>query len=99
MAGVLPATHSMPLLCATFKSAPGGFLTRSGGAHRQTTGKNKGPVFRLSALFYLMSGGSYTRMGAPLPSALRRFTSEFGMGQVGPPRYCRQTNSFSNAEL
>lgn len=30
-----------------------------------------------------------------LPLALRRFTSEFGMGQVGPPRSCRQANWFS----
>ncbi len=44
----------------------------------------------------LMSGSSLLSHGGDptLPSALQRFTAEFGMGSVGPPRYCRQTNSF-----
>ena len=34
---------------------------------------------------------SYSRMGTPtLPSALKRFTAEFGMDQVVPLRYGRQ---------
>ena len=42
-----------------------------------------------------MPGSSLLSHGGDptLPSALRRFTSEFGMGQVGPPRYRRQANS------
>ncbi|WP_217807458.1 hypothetical protein, partial [Salmonella enterica] len=31
--------------------------------HRQTTDKTKGPVFRLSLLFYLMSGSSLLSHG------------------------------------
>ncbi len=64
--------------------------------HRQTTDKTKGPVFRLSLSFYLMPGSSPTlAWGDPtLPSALRRFTSEFGMGSGGttallpPGKFC-----------
>ena len=38
---------------------------------------------------------TYFHMGNPtLSSALSRFTAEFGMDQVGPTRYCRQTNWF-----
>ncbi len=54
-------------------------------AHRQTTDKTKGPVFRLSLLF-LFDVWQFPTLawGDPtLPSALRRFTSEFGMGSGG----------------
>ncbi len=50
-------------------------------AHRQTTDKTKGPVFRLSLSLLFDAGSSLLAWGDPtLPSALRRFTSEFGMG-------------------
>ena len=54
-------------------------------AHRQTTDKTKGPVFRQGPSFYLMPGSSLLSHGGDptLPSALRRFTSEFGMGSGG----------------
>ena len=54
-------------------------------AHRQTTDKTKGPVFRLS-LSLLFDAWQFPTLawGDPtLPSALRRFTSEFGMGSGG----------------
>ncbi len=45
--------------------------------------KTKSSVFRLSFLL-LMPAVPYSHMGDPtLPSALRRFTSEFGMGSGG----------------
>ncbi len=64
--------------------------------HRQTSNKTKGPVFRLSLMFYLMPWQFPTlAWGDPtLPSALRRFTSEFGMGSGGttalrpPGKFC-----------
>ncbi len=44
----------------------------------------KGPVFRLGLSLNLMPGSSLLSHGeTPLPSALRRFTSEFGMGSGG----------------
>ena len=49
--------------------------------------------------FYLFDAWQFHTLtwGDPtLPSALRRFTSEFRMGQVGPPRYSRQANSVIN---
>ena len=64
--------------------------------HRQTTDKTKGPVFRLSLLFYLMSGSSLLSHGET-PHYHRRYGVSLlssAWGQVGPPRYCRQTNSF-----
>ena len=64
-------------------------------AHRQTTDKTKSPVFRPGFLLYLMPGSSLLTWGDPtLPSALRRFTSEFGMGSGGttalvpPGKFC-----------
>ena len=67
--------------------------------HRQTTDKTKGPVFRLSLLF-LFDAWQFPTLawGDPtLPSALRRFTSEFGMGSGGttalqpPGKFCLST--------
>ena len=64
--------------------------------HRQTTDKTKGPVFRLS-LSLLFDAWQFPTLawGDPtLPSALRRFTSEFGMGSGGttalqpPGKFC-----------
>ncbi len=90
------------------------------GVHRQTADKTKGPVFRLSLLFYLMSGSSllshgetphyHRRYGVSLlssawghawgdptlPSALRRFTSEFGMGSGGTTALLPPDKFFSN---
>ncbi|QUJ01681.1 hypothetical protein KCP75_22190 [Salmonella enterica subsp. enterica] len=67
---------------------------------RQTTDKTKGPVFRQGPFVYLMRNSSYTRVGRPtLPSALRRFTSEFGMGSVGPRANCRRANSLPETGL
>ena len=66
------------------------------GVHRQTADKTKGPVFRLSLLFYLMSGSSLLSHGET-PHYHRRYGVSLlssAWGQVGPPRYCRQTNSF-----
>uniref|UniRef100_UPI001CD671A5 hypothetical protein n=12 Tax=Enterobacteriaceae TaxID=543 RepID=UPI001CD671A5 len=49
-------------------------------AHRQTTDKTKGPVFRpgLSLLFDAWQFPTLAWGDPTLPSALRRFTSEFG---------------------
>ena len=54
-------------------------------AHRQTTDKTKGPVFRpgLSLLFDAWQFPTLAWGDPTLPSALRRFTSEFGMGSGG----------------
>ena len=63
--------------------------------HRQTSNKTKGPVFRLSLLFYLMSGSSLLSHGET-PHYHRRYGVSLlssAWGQVGPPRYCRQANS------
>ena len=63
--------------------------------HRQTTDKTKGPVFRLSLLFYLMSGSSLLSHGET-PHYHRRYGVSLlssAWGQVGPPRYGRQANS------
>ena len=65
-------------------------------AHRQTTDKTKGPVFRpgLSLLFDAWQFPTLAWGDPTLPSALRRFTSEFGMGSGGttalqpPGKFC-----------
>lgn len=65
-------------------------------AHRQTTDKTKGPVFRLSLLLNLMPGSSLLSHGET-PHYHRRYGVSLlssAWGQVGPPRYCRQANSF-----
>ncbi len=57
-------------------------------AHRQTTDKTKGPVFRLSLLFYLMPGSSLLSHGET-PHYHRRYGVSLlssAWGQVGPPR-------------
>ncbi len=93
--GGRPARHPPGRCFATFKSAPGGFVL----VGRVFTDKQqikKGPVFRLSLSFYLMPWQFPTlAWGDPtLPSALRRFTSEFGMGSGGttalrpPGKFC-----------
>ena len=75
-------------------------------AHRQTTDKTKGPVFRLS-LSLLFDAWQFPTLawGDPtLPSALRRFTSEFGMGSGGttalqpPGKFCLSTH-FSHVDV
>ncbi len=66
--------------------------------HRQTTDKTKGPVFRLSLLF-LFDVWQFPTLawGDPtLPSALRRFTSEFGMGSGGTTALLPPDKFFSN---
>ncbi len=66
--------------------------------HRQTTDKTKGPVFRLSLLFYLMPGSSLLSHGET-PHYHRRYGVSLlssAWGQVGPPRYGRQANSVSS---
>ena len=60
--------------------------------------KTKTPAFKLgffSFNLYLVTWRCPTlTWGSPtLPSALQRFTSEFGMVQVVPPHYRRQDNS------
>ncbi len=65
-------------------------------AHRQTTDKTKGPVFRQGPSFYLMPGSSLLSHGET-PHYHRRYGVSLlssAWGQVGPPRYCRQANSF-----
>ncbi len=67
--------------------------------HRQTTDKTKGPVFRpgLSLLFDAWQFPTLAWGDPTLPSALRRFTSEFGMGSGGttalqpPGKFCLLT--------
>ncbi len=57
-------------------------------AHRQTTDKTKGPVFRLSFLLYLMPGSSLLSHGET-PHYHRRYGVSLlssAWGQVGPPR-------------
>ncbi len=64
-------------------------------AHRQTTHKTKGPVFRPGLLFYLMPGSSLLSHGET-PHYHRRYGVSLlssAWGQVGPPRYSRQANS------
>ncbi len=66
--------------------------------HRQTTDKTKGPVFRLSLLFYLMSGSSLLSHGET-PHYHRRYGVSLlssAWGQVGPPRYVPPGKFFSN---
>ena len=66
--------------------------------HRQTTDKTKGPVFRLS-LSLLFDAWQFPTLawGDPtLPSALRRFTSEFGMGSGGTTALLPPDKFFSN---
>ena len=47
-------------------------------------GENKTPHLTVRGSSYLMPGSSLLTWGDPtLPSALRRFTSEFGMGSGG----------------
>ncbi len=68
--------------------------------HRQTTDKTKGPVFRLSLLFYLMPGSSLLSHGET-PHYHRRYGVSLlssAWGQVGPPRYGRQANSVARNE-
>ncbi len=97
MAGVLPATLRA---VALQRSNPlPADLSGWESVHRQTTDKTKGPVFRLSLLFYLMSGRQFPTLawGDPtLPSALRRFTSEFGMGSGGTTALLPPDKFFSN---
>ncbi len=93
--GGRPARHPPGRCCATFKSAPGGFVPTPESAHRQTTNKTKGPVFRLSLLFYLMPGNSLLSHGET-PHYHRRYGVSLlssAWGQVGPPRSRRQANS------
>ncbi len=93
--GGRPARHPTGRCCATFKSAPGGFVPTPESAHRQTTDKTKGPVFRLSLFFYLMPGNSLLSHGET-PHYHRRYGVSLlssAWGQVGPPRSRRQANS------
>jgi hypothetical protein len=93
--GGRPARHPPGRCCATFKSAPGGFVPTPESAHRQTTDKTKGPVFRLSLSFYLMPGNSLLSHGET-PHYHRRYGVSLlssAWGQVGPPRSRRQANS------
>ena len=69
--------------------------------HRQTSNKTKGPVFRLSLMFYLMSGSSLLSHGET-PHYHRRYGVSLlssAWGQVGPPRYGRQANSVLSTRL
>ncbi len=69
-------------------------------AHRQTTDKTKGPVFRLSLLLNLMPGSSLLSHGET-PHYHRRYGVSLlssAWGQVGPPRYGRQANSVARNE-
>ncbi len=67
-------------------------------AHRQTTDKTKGPVFRpgLSLLFDARQFPTLAWGDPTLPSALRRFTSEFGMGSGGTTALQPPANSVIN---
>ncbi len=54
----------------------------------------------LSGLLYLMPGSSLLTWGDPtLPSALRRFTSEFGMGSGGTTALVPPANSVLSTRL
>ncbi len=91
--GGRPARHPPGRCCATFKSAPGGFVLRE---RSSTNNKTKGPVFRLSLLFYLMPGNSLLSHGETPPHYHRRYGVSLlssAWGQVGPPRSRRQANS------
>ncbi len=69
-------------------------------AHRQTTDKTKGPVFRQGPSFYLMPGSSLLSHGET-PHYHRRYGVSLlssAWGQVGPPRYGRQANSVAGNE-
>ncbi len=67
-------------------------------AHRQTTDKTKGPVFRPGLSLFLMPGSSLLSHGET-PHYHRRYGVSLlssAWGQVGPPRYSRQANSVIN---
>ena len=79
-----------------FNSVAGDVVLLPVSVSRQTTDKTKGPVFRLSLslLFNAWQFPTLTWGDPTLPSALRRFTSEFGMGSGGttalspPGKFC-----------
>ncbi len=67
-------------------------------AHRQTTDKTKGPVFR-PGLSLLFDAGSSLLSHGETPHYHRRYGVSLlssAWGQVGPPRYSRQANSVIN---
>ncbi len=87
--------------CATFKSAPGGFVIPGRALHRQTIDKTKGPVFRQGPSFCLMPGSSLLSHGET-PHYHRRYGVSLlssAWGQVGPPRYGRQANSWCSKRI
>ena len=91
MAGVLPAT--LRAVAAQRSNPLPADLSYSESAHRQTTDKTKARSFD-RAFSLLMLAVPYSHMGRPtLPSALRRFTSEFGMGSGGTTALVPPANS------
>ncbi len=94
MAGVLPATLS-GRCCATFKSAPGGFVLLWRALTDRPHIKQKARSFDRAFRFYLMPGSSLLSHGET-PHYHRRYGVSLlssAWGQVGPPRYSRQANS------
>ncbi len=75
------------------KNLPADFSS-SGECHRQHLTDNKGPSLPTGApSFHLMPGSSLlSHVGKPHTTSHRRYgvVTEFGMGQVGPPRYGRR---------
>ncbi len=93
--GGRPARHPPGRCCATFKSAPGGFVLLRRALTDRPQIKQKARSFDRAFRFYLMRQFPTLAWGDPtLPSALRRFTSEFGMGSGGttalqpPGKFC-----------
>ncbi len=93
MAGVLPAT--LRAVAAQRSNPLPADLSSSESAHRQTTDKTKARSFdRAFCLFDAWQFPTLTWGDPTLPSALRRFTSEFGMGSGGttalvpPGKFC-----------
>ncbi len=87
--------------CATCKSAPSGFVIPGRALHRQTIDKTKGPVGRQGLLFCLMPGSSLLSHGET-PHYHRRYGVSLlssAWGQVGPPRYGRQANSWCSKRI
>src|SRR6185312_14246402 len=90
-----------PLPVRVFQDkAPGGDLLRvaTGGRHGNSA-KEKPPPLSVRVFQDKAPGGDLLLHGkATLPSAHARFTSEFGMDQVGPRRYGRQGRGGSSAD-
>ncbi len=90
--GGRPARHPPGRCCATFKSAPGGFVLLRRALTDRPQIKQKARSFDRAFRFYLMPGSSLLSHGET-PHYHRRYGVSLlssAWGQVGPPRYSRR---------